>query len=132
MKTNEMESFRQQLMELGRRLQGDVDALADETFHKTDGKATGNLSNMPVEDRGELGSDNLDEEVTIGLLEKEGLRLGEINAALERIDEGSFGCCEECHREISQKRLKAIPFARRCIECARKAQQVKTASPGNL
>jgi len=132
MKKNEMGSFRQQLLELGRRLQGDVDTLTDETFHKTDGKAMGNRSNMHVEDRAELGCDNFDEEVTIGLLEKEGLRLGEINAAVERIDEGSFGRCEECDQEISHKRLKAIPFARRCIECARKAQQGEAASPGNL
>ena len=102
MKNNEMEPFRQQLLALGRHLQGDVDTLADETFHKTDGKATGNLSNIPVEDRAELGSDNYDEEVTIGLLEKEGPRLAEINAALERIDKGTFGRCEECGQEISR------------------------------
>ena len=74
-------------------------------------ESLGNLSNIPVEDRAELGSDSYDEEVTIGLLEKEGPRLGEINAALERIDKGTFGRCEECGQEISRKRLQAIPFA---------------------
>jgi RNA polymerase-binding protein DksA len=132
MTKNEMEILRHQLMKLERHLRGDVDTLADEAFDKTDGKATGNLSNISVEDRAELGSDNYDEEVTIGLLEKEGPRLGEINAALERIDKGTFGRCEECGREISRKRLQAIPFARRCIECARKAQQGEAAPPGNL
>jgi len=132
MTKNKMESFRRQLLDLGRRLQGDVGTLADERFHKTDGKAMSNLSNMPVEDRAELGCDNFDEEVTIGLLEKEGLRLGEINAAVERIEEGFFGRCEECGQEISHKRLQAIPFARRCIKCARKAQQGEAVTPGNL
>jgi RNA polymerase-binding transcription factor DksA len=128
----EMKAFRQKLLELGQRLQGSVDALADETFHKTDGKGMGNLSNIPVEDQAELGSNNYDEGVTIGLLEKEGPRLGEINAALERIDKGTFGRCEECSQEISRKRLRAIPFARRCIGCARKAQQGEALSSGNL
>jgi DnaK suppressor protein len=132
MTKNQMETFRQQLLKLQRHLRDDVDTLADEAFHETDGKAMGNLSNVPVEDRAELGSDNYDEEVTIGMLEKEGPRLGEINAALERIDTETFGRCEECAQEISRKRLQAIPFARRCIECARKAQQGEAIAPGNL
>ena len=128
----EMEPFRRQLLELGRRLQGDVGGLTDEVLCKTGVEATGNLSNLPVEDRAELGSDNYDEEVTIGLLEKEGPRLEEISAALDRIDEGTFGRCKRCGQEISRKRLQTIPFARQCIECARKAQQGEAASPGNL
>ena len=110
MKINEMGPFRRQLLELGRRLKSDVDTLADETFQQTAGKPMGSLSNMPVEDRAERGSDDFDEEVTISLLEKEGPRLGEINAALERIDKGAFGRCEDCGKEISRKRLQAIPL----------------------
>jgi DnaK suppressor protein len=132
MKKEEMEPFLKQLLQLGWRLQGDVDALADETQHTTNGKAMGNLSNKPVEDRAELSSGNYDEEVTVGLLGGEELRLGEINDALDRINNGSFGCCEECGQEISHERLEAVPFARQCIDCARKAQQVRAASPGNL
>lgn len=129
---NEMEPFRYQLLKLERRLRGDVDTLADEAFHRTDGEATGNLSNLPVDDREELGSDNYCQEATIHILEGESARLEEINAALERIDEGTFGSCEECGLEISNTRLQTIPIARQCIECARKAQQGEVASPGNL
>jgi DnaK suppressor protein len=125
MTQTEMEPFRHQLLELGRRLQCDFGSLADEVFCQTGVEANGNLSSIPVEGRAELGSDNYDEEVTISLLEKEGPRLGEINAALERINKGTFGRYEECSQEISRKRLQAIPFARRCIECARRAQPGK-------
>ena len=45
------------------------------------------------------------------------MHLTEVDAALERIDKGTFGHCKECGRHISHKRLQAIPFARRCIEC---------------
>ena len=65
---NEMEPFRYQLLKLERRLRGDVDTLADEAFHRTDGEATGNLSNLPVDDREELGSDNYCQEATIHIL----------------------------------------------------------------
>jgi len=129
---NEMETFRHQLLKLERRFRGDVETLQDEAFHKTDGKAVGNLSNSPVEDRAERASDDSCEETTIGLVENAGARLGEINAALERIDDGTFGSCEECGQEISIARLQTVPFARHCVECARKAQQGEAASPGNL
>jgi RNA polymerase-binding transcription factor DksA len=129
---NEMETFRHRLLKLERRLRGDVCTLADEAFHETDGDARGNLSNIPVEDRAELGSDNYCGQATIGLFENASARLGEINAALERIDDGTFGRCEECGQEISSTRLQTIPFTRECIRCARKAQQGEAVSPGNL
>ncbi len=132
MTKNEMETFRHQLLKLERHLRGDVDTLTDEAFHETDGKAMDNLSNVPVEDRAEIASDDFCEETTIGLFENASARLGEIDAALERIDKGIFGSCEECGQEISRKRLQTVPFARRCIECARKAQRNEVASPGNL
>jgi len=42
-----------------------------------------------------------------------------INRALERLNNGDFGVCEECGREISEERLKARPMAALCIECKR-------------
>ncbi len=48
--------------------------------------------------------------------------LGDILAALERMEEGTYGKCIECGREITTSRLKAIPHALRCIECAEEAE----------
>lgn len=44
--------------------------------------------------------------------------LREIEAALLRIEEGSYGECFDCEREIAPARLKALPFAIRCVKCA--------------
>lgn len=44
----------------------------------------------------------------------------QIRAALQRIDQGTFGRCEGCGGEISKQRLDAIPYASRCIDCSRK------------
>lgn len=123
MTKNEMEPFRHQLLKLERHLRGDVDTLAEEVFHKTDGKAMDNLSNIPVEDRAELGSDNYCEEATSGLFENASARLAEINAALERIDEGIYGQCEACRRNIAKERLQAVPYTRHCVRCARAIQR---------
>lgn len=128
---NELETFRQQLLDLGQRLEGDVGSLAGKVSRKTFGDADDCPSSQTVEESAELGSDNYDDEVTIGLLEKEGPRLGEINAALERIDNGTYSRCAECGREISIERLEAIPFTRQCIECGRRAEGAEV-STGNL
>jgi DnaK suppressor protein len=46
-----------------------------------------------------------------------------VNEALERIKEGSYGICVECHEEVQTKRLEAVPWARHCIECQAKQDQ---------
>lgn len=49
------------------------------------------------------------------------LRLHEINDTLRKIDEGTYGNCEKCHSPIDQKRLKVVPVAKFCFDCAKKA-----------
>jgi len=52
------------------------------------------------------------------LLAVAGRELRQIDAALQRIDLGTYGLCEVCEEPIAEKRLDALPFATRCIECA--------------
>ncbi len=42
-----------------------------------------------------------------------------VDAALERLDDGTFGACESCGRPIAPERLEALPWAAQCIDCAR-------------
>ena len=50
-------------------------------------------------------------------------RTKEITDALERINQGTFGKCEECGGTIPKGRLQALPYTRHCVACARKIQQ---------
>ena len=129
----ELENYRQQLFDLGKGLKSNVSDLEHEAFQKAGGEAGGNLSNTPLH-MADLASDNFEQEVAISLLETEEQRLEEIAAALQRIESGTFGRCEECQKEISKERLRVIPYARLCIVCANKAQAkaVGAESPGNL
>jgi RNA polymerase-binding transcription factor DksA len=122
MTKTEMEAFQQHLLALRDRHNGDVSHLADEAFRRSGEGATGNLSNMPIH-MADLGTDNFEQEFTLGLMQNEEQTLGEITAALERIKQGSFGRCEECQNEIPKARLQALPYARYCVECARKLEQ---------
>jgi DnaK suppressor protein len=56
-------------------------------------------------------------------LERESSILREVRAALDRIADGSYGTCLHCEEEISQKRLKAVPWATLCIACQEEADR---------
>jgi RNA polymerase-binding transcription factor DksA len=129
MTAKEKKQYQRQLLGLGNRLKAHLAILEEAALRKTGGEASGNLSNTPLH-MADLGSDTFEQEVSLSLLESENQQLEEIGAALERIDQGTYGKCEECGGRISAERLQAIPYAWLCIECARGAEQ--SGLPGNL
>src|SRR5437879_12607097 len=122
MTKTDLQAFQEQLTALQDRHNGDVSHLADEALRRTGSGAAGNLSNMPIH-MADLGTDNFEQEFTLSLLQNEEQALDEINAALDRIQKGAFGRCEECEKEIPRERLRALPYARHCVACARKLEQ---------
>ena len=56
--------------------------------------------------------------------------LRDVVAALQKIDDGSFGNCERCGEAIADKRLEALPFARYCIDCQRLVEQEERTAAG--
>jgi RNA polymerase-binding transcription factor DksA len=117
----EIKSYRMRLLALKRRLGGVLTDLEEEALRPVGGEAAGGLSDVPVHPA-DLGTENYEEEVSLGLLENEIQLLTEVNDALRRIEQGTFGRCEECHQPISRARLNALPYARYCLRCARKLQ----------
>ena len=109
---------RQRLLVLRARLQGDVTQMADNALNKDHNKTTSMPNHMA-----ELGSDNSDQELTLSLLGSEKDALDQIDAAIERIDDGSYGLCEKCGAKIPKARLEAIPYAAQCIRCASQREE---------
>lgn len=58
----------------------------------------------------------------IALLESRTKQRNQLDEALRRLDEGTYGTCEDCEVPISPGRLRALPFARRCLECQQQAE----------
>ncbi|MFP4057877.1 MAG: TraR/DksA family transcriptional regulator [Candidatus Brocadiia bacterium] len=115
----ELAKFKKLLLEYRKILVGDLNHLEDSALRRSkDNAATLDISNFA-----DLGTDNFDQDVTLGLLENSEETLREIDAALQRIEDGTYGVCEESGDPIGKKRLKAIPWARLCIECKRKAEE---------
>ena len=109
--------YKERLLTLRARLRGDVSAMADSALNKTRSEASGDLSSMPIH-MADIGSDNFEQEFTLSLMETEEGTLESIEAALERIEGGTYGSCAECARSITKTRLNAIPYTPFCIECA--------------
>jgi RNA polymerase-binding transcription factor DksA len=118
----DLETYRETLLALRERLKGDVSHLTSEALHTTGGETSGGLSNAPLHPA-DLGTDNFEQEFTLGLMQNQAQALKEIDDALDRVHRGTFGRCEECAAAIPKGRLQALPYARHCVACARKNQQ---------
>jgi DnaK suppressor protein len=114
----ELKEFRQMLLDKRRALLGDMTHMEAEALRTNRQEGTGDLSKIPTHDA-DVGTDNFEQEFTLGLLESERTLLVEINEALERIDKGTYGICLGTGLAIGKARLRARPWAKYCIEYAR-------------
>jgi RNA polymerase-binding transcription factor DksA len=101
------------LFTLRKRLTHAVDA--SEEALREDVHSPGELSNVPTHNA-DHAAEGVDEEIAIAHNEER--MLADVEAALGRIEAGTFGRCTQCGREIEAARLKAIPYTPRCIACA--------------
>ena len=78
-----------------------------------------------VLDAAESSEADIQDEIEFALIQMKAETLNKIDEALRRLDEGSYGYCFECGEEISERRLRALPFAVRCKDCeeAREVRQ---------
>src|SRR5262245_4704376 len=108
---DELKAFEAALIERRQLLMGDFQALEDAAAR--DVHDAPNLSMHLAEQ----GSDRADSDLSLGRQESASGEIREIDEALERIRDGSFGLCESCDKLIARERLIAIPYARLCIPC---------------
>ena len=92
---------------------------------------TGDMSQLREEalrpagppDASETRDGAYDQEFNLELLERDGTILHEVEAALERLEQGVYGRCQNCEAWIPRARLKAVPHARHCIDCQRELER---------
>jgi RNA polymerase-binding protein DksA len=109
----EIEKFKELLLAKRGEILGNVSTMENETLKKERSE----LSSMPFH-MADAGSDNFEQEFALDLMDGEKKMLTEINDALGRIGEGTFGICEGKGESIPKARLNAIPWARYCVACA--------------
>ena len=94
--------------------------LVDEASQTLNGMSSEKALFPDPTDRASLESDR---NFLLRIRDRERKLLLKIQEALKRIDEGTFGICQECGQEISESRLKARPVATLCVECKRKQER---------
>ena len=117
----EFTQFKKLLLSLREKLVGNVDSMQGEALKRSRQDASGDLSNVPIH-MADVGTDNYERELMIELIQNGEESLRNIDTALEKIEEGTFGICESCEKKINKERLKAVPYASLCIDCKRKEE----------
>ena len=115
--TKELREFKELLLEKRSELAGDVRRLTSEALHRgAEGERDHGV--MPIH-MADLGSDNWEQDFTLGLLANEEAVVREIDEALARIEDRTYGICIATYKPIEKARLLAKPWAKYCIEHAR-------------
>jgi RNA polymerase-binding protein DksA len=100
----------------------DIDHISADTLKKSQKDASGDISGYTFH-MADVATDTYDREFSLGIASNERQLIYELDDALKRIDEGTFGACEDCKSLIAKTRLKAIPYARLCLNCQQKREK---------
>ncbi|HTU17657.1 MAG TPA: TraR/DksA C4-type zinc finger protein [Gemmataceae bacterium] len=116
-----LKQYRRRLIEMGARLKNDESGVMEEALRQAGSGTSGNLSNVPMH-LADLSTDAFEQEMSASLMTNVRQTQIEVAEALDRIESGTFGACEQCRRDIGEARLHAVPYTRYCVECAQNAE----------
>jgi len=112
MNKREREKFKKTLLIQRARIAGDLRTLEDANLHDASGNVDSDFSSLA-----EVGTDNFERETALRVASSESEALYEIDEALQRLEDNTYGVCEGCQTKIPKKRLEVAPWARYCIKC---------------
>jgi RNA polymerase-binding protein DksA len=118
LKKKDLDHFRGLLLDRRQELVGDLSAMEEQALQST----ASNVSHMPIH-MADIGTDTYDQDFMLGMAEAERRRLREIDAALLRIEERTYGVCMMTGKPIPKARLNAKPWARYTIDAARQIER---------
>jgi DnaK suppressor protein len=109
MTTEQVERYRALLEEIKRELLRDLNQVGESTSPVAPDSAIGRLTRQDA---------MLSQQMAIEVKRRHQVRLGQVEQALRRVAEGTFGFCAKCAEEISEPRLRVRPETPLCIDCA--------------
>jgi len=118
MQKKALQGFKARLLEMRRRLVEEVEHI-EQTIVEDNG-APRELSSLPTHNA-DHDSEGVDVQITLAQNE-EGI-LEQVESALARIEDGTFGKCQNCGKEVAVARLEALPYTPYCIKCAGQLQK---------
>jgi DnaK suppressor protein len=122
MNKRDRDFFRKLILEKREKLMKEIGYLESEVMTATTKDSSGDLSSYSFH-MADQGTDAEEREKAFLLASREGRYVYHLNEALRRIDDGSYGKCAVCGRQIHKERLKAVPHATKCITCKSKEER---------
>ena len=113
---------KQALLDERDRLQGVRATFDDEGLDATESESVSELSALD-QHQADLGTETFEREKDLSILERIEAELHDVEYALQRLDDGTYGTCEACGKPIADARLDAIPAARLCLEDQARAER---------
>lgn len=124
MQRKDFKIFEEKLISLKERVLRELGRLESDTLGKSQKDFSGDLSGYSLH-MADAGTDTFDREFTLGLASNQQQFLYEIDEALKRIEDKTYGECQSCNKDIPVRRLKALPFAKFCIKCQEEIEKTK-------
>lgn len=118
----ELKDFKKLILKRKEEVLDDLRHITDDTLKKSQKEASGDISGYTYH-MADVATDNYDREFSLGLASNERRTLYELDDALKRIEDATFGFCDDCKSTIAKIRLKAVPSARLCIKCQKKRER---------
>jgi RNA polymerase-binding transcription factor DksA len=118
----ESDVARQRLVEERQRLDGVRSTFDGEGLDQSAAESLGELSSYD-QHQADVGTETFEREKDLSILEQVEAELADVEHALRRLDEGTYGTCEVCGKPIPDERLEAMPAARLCLEHQAEAER---------
>ena len=118
----ELNEFKKLILKRKEEVNDEIKHISDDTLKKSQKDASGDISGYTYH-MADVATDNYDREFSLGLASSDRQSLYELEDALKRIEDGTFGICEDCKQLITKVRLKAVPQARLCVKCQEKREK---------
>ena len=117
----QLKQFRQLLITERAKLASEIKSIAQDAS-KSPREASGDLSAYTLH-MADMAADTYERELSMNIVSSEQELLYQIDDALKRFDDGSYGICAQCNKPITMSRLKAVPYASMCVACQRTKEQ---------
>ena len=118
----ELTEFKKIVLKRKEEILEGIQHISEDTLKKSQKEASGDISGYTYH-MADVATDTYDREFSLGLASNERKLLYELDDALKKIEDGTFGICEECKSLIARTRLKAVPYARLCVKCQEKKEK---------
>ncbi len=120
----DLDICREKLLNLKDDFLKQMKEISEDTLMKTQKDMSGDISGYGLH-IADVASDNYERDFNLGLVSNERKIVMDIDEALKRIDENTYGVCHECAKPVAKSRLKAIPYAKYCKKCQEKIESEK-------